>query len=91
MNVDHHQAVEHRDARQGDEADAGGDRQRNVAQPQRDDSARQRQRHAAEDGDSVAHRTECAVKSSAKIMSSASGTTMLRRCAGGNELLELPP
>ena len=41
---DEHQAVEHRHAEQRDEADAGRDREREVAQPQAEDAADDRER-----------------------------------------------
>ena len=49
----HHESVQHRHARQRDEADAGRDRQRDVTQPQRHDAAGEREGHAGKHQQSV--------------------------------------
>ena len=50
----HDEAVEHGDARQRDEPDRGGDRERHVAQPQGRDAAGEGERHGAEHQQRVA-------------------------------------
>ena len=55
---EHHQAVQDRDARQGDESDRRRNRERHAAKPERGDAAGQRQRHGAEDDEGVTRRAQ---------------------------------
>ena len=75
--------------RQRDEADAGRDRKRHAAQPQRQDAAGQRQRHAAEDQQRVARPSRRRMNSKTKISSSATGTTIVSRLRAATKILEL--
>ena len=86
--ADHHDAVEHSDAAQGDEADAGGDGKRDVTQPER------KMPPVSASGTPLKTSSESftlpkAMKSRMKISSRASGTTIWSRLRRGLELLEL--
>ena len=50
---EHHEAIQDGDAGEGDEADAGRDGERNVAQPERGDTAGEGEGHAGEDEEGV--------------------------------------
>src|SRR3546814_13403886 len=61
-SADHHEAVEDRDARQGDEAHRRRDRKVHASQEEQQDAAHQREWHAGEDDRSIADRSQCAIK-----------------------------
>src|SRR3546814_8863597 len=60
--ADHHEAVEDRDARQGDEAHRRRDRKLHASQQEQQDAAHQREWQAGEDHRSIPDQSQCAIK-----------------------------
>ena len=92
LDVAHeHEAVQHRDAEQRDEADARGDRERHAAQGESEDAAGDREGHVQVDERRRASREPCAMNSRTKMSASAIGTTTRRRRVAACRFLNWPP
>ena len=85
----HDDAVQHRDAGDGDEADRRRDRERQPAQAQRQHAAHQRERHARRTRRPRSAGRRTSGTACAKMTASAIGTTKPRRLLGAREVLEL--